>query len=114
MKISWWQWLPIWRWRVVSTVESADEIPERLPRNAAILVAGSGEPPKWVAFDCPCRSGHRVMLNTDFRRAPSWQIDLRHTDRLTITPSVDYRGARRQCHYFVRNGRIQWTPDSVR
>ena len=32
-KISWWQWVPIYGWRIVAVVESADEVPQRLPRN---------------------------------------------------------------------------------
>ena len=39
MKISRWQWLPFWRWRIIGTVESADEVPERL----AMAEAGGAE-----------------------------------------------------------------------
>jgi hypothetical protein len=91
----------------VGIVSSADEIPETLPRNAAILVCDQG-PPKWIVFDCPCRTGHRIMLNTDRHRRPTWRVDLRSLDRLSIAPSVDAQNAARRCHYFVRNGRIVW------
>ncbi|MHB1646591.1 MAG: DUF6527 family protein [bacterium] len=105
MKISWWQWLPIFGWRIVGMVKSADDIPLRLPRNGAVLV-GSLTRPKWVAFDCPCRSGHRIMLNTDKNRFPFWTTTVRGP--LTITPSIDSVHHNLSCHYFVRNGRIQW------
>ncbi len=63
-KISWWQWLPLvgWLsgWRIVVVVESADEVPQRLPYNGAALV-GSTDRPKWIVFDCPCQTGHRIM-----------------------------------------------------
>lgn len=113
MKISWWQWLPFQPWRVVGAVEAADEIPERLPRNAAALV-GSEVLPKWIAFDCPCRTGHRIMLNTDPGRRPAWKCVGVSGDRLSIAPSVDYADGRRRCHYFVRDGKIQWAKDTIR
>lgn len=106
--IPWFQWLPFQRWRVVLTVEAADEIPSRLPRNGAVLI-GSPARPKWIAFDCPCRTGHRVMLNCDPVRRPHWQVaPHRH---LTINPSVDSQQRARRCHYFVHNGRIRWVAD---
>lgn len=105
MKISLWQWLPIFGWRIVGVVESADDIPQKLPRNGAVLV-GSHTRPKWVVFDCPCKSGHRIMLNTDKARLPYWSIPVK--DPLTITPSIDSFYSKRRCHYFIQNGRIQW------
>jgi Family of unknown function (DUF6527) len=111
MKISWWQWFPFWRWRVIGIAESADEVPDRLPRNAVALV-GDQNMAKWIVFDCPCRTGHRIMLNADVARRPFWKMNIR--EPLTISPSVDYRGNQRRCHYFVRNGRIDWAKDSDR
>jgi hypothetical protein len=105
--ISWWQWIPIFRWRVVATVDSADVVPRRLPRNGAILV-GHRVQPKWIVFDCPCRRGHRIMLNTDPSRMPRWSLS--DSRRLSIFPSVDYHGSSYRCHYFVRSGKIRWVP----
>jgi hypothetical protein len=104
-KINWWQWIPIFGWRVVAVVESADEIPMRLPRNGAIIV-GEKDSPKWIAFDCPCRSGHRILLNTDKSRRPNWSVS--QDNRLSIQPSVDYQGVDRNCHYIIRKGRVDW------
>jgi len=111
MKIPWWQWLPFWRWRVVGRVEAADEVPDRLPRHAVAVVSDLGRA-KWIVFDCPCRTGHRIMLNADPARRPHWT--LHEVARLTISPSIDYRGSNRRCHYFVRSGRIDWAKDSDR
>lgn len=107
-KIPWWQWLPIFRWRVVAVVDAADEIPARLPRNAAVLV-GTRDQPKWIAFDCPCRTGHRIMLNTDRSRRPRWSTTVR--GRLTVSPSIDYQERHRRCHYFITNGRTRWVQE---
>jgi hypothetical protein len=106
--ISWWQWLPVFGWRIVSVVESADDVPQRLPRNGAVLV-GTPSRPKWVVFDCPCRRGHRIMLNTDKSRLPNWSTTAK--GKLTITPSIDYVQRAPRCHYFVRKGRIVWVKE---
>lgn len=105
LDISWWQWLPIHSWRIVAVVESADEIPQRLPRNGVVLV-GTSTYPKWIVFDCPCRNGHRIMLNTDKARRPYWI--LKKQDNLTIHPSIDFQDTKRRCHFFIRNGRMTW------
>ncbi len=113
LKIRWWEWLPFFRWRIVGCVEAADEVPDQLPRNSAVLV-GTKNYPKWLVFNCPCRSGHRIMLNADMARAPVWRLLDDSRGRLTISPSVNYSEKKRRCHYFVRNGKIQWTNDAVR
>ena len=99
------EWAPWRSWQLADVVESADQVPEYIPGKRAILI-GTFARPKWLAFDCPCRSGHRVLLNLDRNRNPFWT--LLDTGRLTIKPSVDFHGNHRRCHYFVSNGRIRW------
>jgi hypothetical protein len=110
-KIRWWEWLPVFRWRIVGVVDSADDIPQRLPRNGAVIV-GPRTRPKWVAFDCPCRRGHRIMLNTDKARSPHWSTTVKGA--LTISPSIDYGQSGGRCHYFIRNGRVRWVHERKR
>jgi hypothetical protein len=110
MKISWWQWWPLWSWRAVGMVESADEIPARLPSRGAVLVGTPGRL-KWISFDCPCRMKHRVLLNTDRARRPFWAVEISAEGRLSISPSIDQLNGRRRCHYFVRNGKTIWAKD---
>jgi hypothetical protein len=106
-KIHWWRWLPLpWKtWKVLLRVEEADDVPDRLPVCGAVII---GEPshPKWLAFDCPCNQGHRVMLNLDGRRRPAWRVD--RLRPLTIAPSIDDVTTVRRCHFFIRDGRIRW------
>lgn len=101
----WLEWAPWQRWRTIGAVDSADDVPELLPGKHAMLV-GTEAQPKWLAFDCPCRSGHRILLNLDQRRLPCWT--LLNSKKLTLRPSVDYSDSRRRCHYVVANGRIYW------
>jgi len=109
--IPWRYWLPGRIWRVVATVIEADEVPSRLPPNAAVLV-GSSAQPKWLAFDCPCRSGHRILANLDSNRYPCWQVLGRN--RLSVWPSFDVHQAGRRCHYLILHGRTLWVPEKER
>lgn len=104
----WWRRLTGPTWRIVSVVEAADEVPERLKDGAVILVQ-SGETPKWLVFDCACGSGHRIFLNLDRGRWPHWRF--RQSDVLTVWPSVDFDAPEKRCHYILRRGRVIWVPD---
>jgi hypothetical protein len=106
-RVAWTDWLPWpWRkWRVVIHVEAADEIPERLPRRGAAL-AGPQTSPTWIAFNCPCGTSHQIMVNLDNSRMPVW--DLTSERPLTLRPSIDDVTPSRRCHFFVREGKIEW------
>jgi len=108
-RIPFWEWIPGRSWRIVATVEAADEIPDRLPSHGAVIV-GSLQQPKWLAFDCPCKSGHRIMVTLDPTHRPHWVV--RKTKQLSISPSVDYRTAERRCHYYVADGKISWVQNT--
>jgi hypothetical protein len=109
--IPWWEWIPGRAWRIVTSVEAADEIPERLPRNGAVVV-GPLQRPKWLAFDCPCKTGHRIMVALDPAHRPYWTIV--KENKLSISPSVDYRTSERRCHYLITNGRTIWVDNKER
>ena len=108
VRIPFWEWIPGRAWRIVAEVEAADEIPQKLPSHGAVIV-GSLQRPKWLAFDCPCRTGHRIMVTLDPSHRPHWTI--KKTKKLSVSPSVDYLAAERRCHYYVSNGKIEWVQD---
>ena len=105
MRIGWLDWLPFRSWRIVGHVDSADDVPARLPKNGIVLV-GTLETPKWLAFDCPCQKRHRILLNLDKNRKPAWQVS--RTSPFSLKPSVDYKDGRQRCHYVLRNGKTEW------
>lgn len=109
-RIAWWQWLPRpWsKWRIVTRVDAGDEVPDRLPTRGVALV-GSADKPTWIAFDCPCERGHRLMVSLDQTRRPAWRIT--STKPLTVRPSVDDITAERRCHFFISSGKIKWSSD---
>ena len=102
-----WRSLPFpWRrWRIVERVREADDVPERLPERGVVLV-GPQESPTWAVFDCPCHTGHRLMVNLDRTRYPFWTIESRR--QLSIRPSIDSVTTQRRCHFIMRRGRIRW------
>lgn len=96
------------RWTVTARYADLDDVPDRLgSRDIALITAP--ERTKWIIFDCPCRRGHRIMLNADRSRKPFWTLHA--SEPATINPSIDFRGGRR-CHYSIRNGRTIWAGDS--
>lgn len=101
--------IPFRKWSIVETVRSGADVPEDLPRRGAVLVA-SGATRSWLAFDCPCREHHRIMLNLDPSRSPRWKVS--DSSPLSLWPSVDDEDTTRKCHFFIRNGRVEWMKDS--
>ena len=104
---AWWQSLPLpWRkWHVHHLVSSADEVPEHLPYGAVVLVGMPNEL-TWAAFDCPCRRGHRIMINLDKSRYPFWSV--RSHKPLSIYPSIDDVTLEYRCHFTIRAGNVNW------
>lgn len=97
-------------WRVEATVSEVDQVPRRIRARRAFLVAGEARR-KWLVFDCPCGSGHRILLNLDRSRRPFWTLRVAKDRRFTIEPSVDYSDDLRSCHYFLSDGRVEWVAD---
>ena len=102
---------PLRRWRLAGAVAEVDEVPSSLPAQRCMLV-GSRSHPKWLAYDCPCERGHRVLLNLDRTRRPFWTLRVSWLGRVTVSPSVADRGREGPCHYFLSNGLVEWVPEA--
>ena len=92
-------------WKLIATVPAADEIPATIAHNAAVLV-GPRRHPKWIAFDCPCWTGHRIVIPLDRGHYPHWRLS--RLGGLTIRPSIDALGPAGRCHFLLWHGRIIW------
>lgn len=99
--------LPSRAWRLEATVSDMDEVPPQIGSRRAYLVA-TARRHKWLVFDCPCGTGHRIVLNLDRARRPVWTLRVSKRGALTLHPSVDYRDGGLACHYVLLGGRVQW------
>jgi hypothetical protein len=102
---TWRGWFPFRRYRIVDTVPAADLIPMQIPRRGLVVVEGN-EGPAWVAFDCPCRSRHRLMVRLSRTAHPHWTLDTR--GQVSLRPSIDSTQEGVRCHFWLTNGRIRW------
>ena len=93
------------RWRVVGRVTAGDEVPDHIPDKGAVLVGSEGAV-TWLAFDCPCQTRHRLMVNLDSSRFPSWKIE--SLNPLSLRPSIHNITPEVSCHFVLSGGRIRW------
>jgi alpha-D-ribose 1-methylphosphonate 5-phosphate C-P lyase len=93
------------RWKADVDATSVADVPTRIRTRHAVVV-GSSIHSKWLVFDCPCRRGHRVVLNLDASHYPMWQITAEYP--LTVRPSVDEVSRFGRCHYIIRDGLVKW------
>lgn len=104
--LSWWaRHRPRRRHAVVGAVDAADLLPDPLPRKALVIV-GTDKRPTWVGFVCPCERHHTLLLPLATSRTPHWV--LRGDRRPTLHPSVDSHDGGQRCHFWLKDGRIQW------
>jgi len=93
----------------VRFVASRGDVPDSMPRHQLVVV-GDEQLPKWAIFECPCGRGHRLEVNLSPRVRPYWKIRLDPRGP-SLKPSIDSVAPYR-CHFWLRDGRVQWTlPD---
>jgi hypothetical protein len=96
----------------VEYYERQSEAPISIPRHKLVLI-GKGDHLKWAMFECPCGTGHKIMVNLATSRSPHWRIAM-DNGHPSLRPSIDYQDGHGRCHFWLRAGRVQFTPDSIR
>jgi hypothetical protein len=91
------------RFPKVATMATRADVPAPLPRRMIIVV---GTPPKWALLPCPCGTGHTINLNLANPKASRWHIT--EGPPATITPSIDVQDPTGRCHFWLRQGRVDW------
>lgn len=94
--------------RVAGTSPHVLDLPDVLSRREVIVVGEDPTQPQWLAFDCPCRQGHRLLINLSWSRRPRWTLHQDDRDRVTLHPSVDSFSEVGRCHFWLRRGRVTW------
>lgn len=83
---------------------------EELSPGTAVIV-GQAERPKWVTFQCPSGCGTPLLLSLNPDRRPRWAVSYDWLGRPSITPSVR-RTDGCLCHFWLKNGHVDWCKDS--
>jgi hypothetical protein len=106
LTFSWWaRHRPRWRYCIAGSVDAADLLPDLLPKKALVVVEND-ERATWVAFDCPCKRRHRLLIPLSTSKQPHWK--LRRDKRPSLTPSVDSHDGVQRCHFWLTNGPMGW------
>ncbi len=82
-----------------------------LPEGQLVVVRGMGTVDKWAVFRCPGGCGEKLQLSLLPQRRPRWSVQVDWLGRPMITPSIRVTSSCR-CHFHLRNGRVEWCPDS--
>lgn len=86
-------------------VAAHSELPETIARRRLVIV---GAPPAWAVFECPCGSGHQIKVRiAPHAKVPTWTLT-HDVDGPTLRPSIDSTVNGRRCHFWLRNGRVEW------
>jgi hypothetical protein len=88
-------------------------LPDDLDRHELALVGSSFGAAKWAVFECPCGTGHRIMVPLNHRTGSSWRVSTT-AGRPSLRPSVDSLDDGRRCHFWLRDGRVYWSPSRRR
>ncbi|MGJ7562312.1 DUF6527 family protein [Variovorax sp. GB1R11] len=59
-----------------------------------------------MAFDCPCKQSHRILVPLDRSKKPHWRFT--GVEKVSLFPSVDAFRGKVRCHYVIRDGRTKW------
>lgn len=86
------------------------DIPEDLDRHTLAL-AGPSDRPKWAALECPCGHRHRLLVSLQHGHRPHWRLVIGDQGP-GLYPSIDSI-AERRCHFWLRDGRVDWAKDRL-
>jgi hypothetical protein len=97
---------------LVVRVMATHPTPEQLKPGVLVIVR-DGTIEKWACMMCPGGCGEKIMLSLSRNRRPHWAVTEDWLGRPSLSPSVWQRQSC-GCHFWVRNGRVDWCADSPR
>lgn len=74
-----------------------------------IVVVGDTAP-SWLAFDCPCRHRHRLLIPLSTRKKQHWQLT--NWRKPSLYPSVDSIHNASRCHFWLDRGTVRWAREA--
>lgn len=76
-----------------------------------VLIVSALNYKKWACFQCPEGCGEIIQLSLSQLRRPRWIVSIDWLGRPTINPSIRQLDGCR-CHFWVRQGTVEWCSDS--
>jgi hypothetical protein len=91
---------------------------EKTPKNDEVvegqfIVVVHKENPYWTVFRCPCGCQDVISLAMQAPHQPRWYLDVGRENRPSLHPSI-WRSTGCMSHFWVRDGYVNWCPDSGR
>lgn len=83
-----------------------------IPRQK-LLVVRDGHLDKWACLSCPGGCGKTINLSLNPARRPRWNVETDFWQLPTVHPSV-HQINDCGCHFWIKNGRIEWCADGQR
>lgn len=91
-------------------VQPTHPTPEQL-QPGKLIVIRDGDFEKAACFRCPGGCGEKIVLNLSQRRSPRWTVAWNWRLEPTVSPSVRQLNEC-QCHFWIKDGMIDWCLDS--
>lgn len=99
------------RWKPPYRTEWVEDLPEK-PRKRTVYIIGGRKHPFYAAVVCPRKGcGHvaHLGLSKQFSRDKRWRVFEGGDGAISLFPSVHVTGLECGCHYWLRNGKIEWS-----
>jgi len=88
-------------------IKFSEDLPSVVTDNKMYIIGTHGH--YWLLmFNCPCGCNNPIQLNLLKDASPTWRYRISKTKKISITPSIR-RTSGCKSHFYVRNGRIDWT-----
>ncbi len=98
---------PEFHWKSRYRVVFVEDLPDRLGRKS-LYVVGERACPHYAAMACPNRRCATILtMNLLPDDHPQWRLAVSQQGVPTLAPSV-WRRTGCGCHFFLREGRIDW------
>lgn len=75
-----------------------------------LFVVRDGQFDKWACLACPGGCGRTINLSLNPTRRPRWAVIADYWRRPSVLPSVHQQNEY-GCHFWIKNGCIDWCPD---
>lgn len=97
-----------WRFRKRYETQWVEDLPD-CPKKNTVYIIGGREHPFYAAVACPRKKCRKLIhLGISLQMQTRWRVTEHEDGTLSLFPSVFVIDSSCHCHYWFRNGRIEW------